>query len=125
MPSLTSRDLHIRNVTPHPRQPSVLGEELEERRLSTSGLSTASGCWQQEPQNKTHGLEVSNTLTSITLIVLSGYMLAVWEGEGITMLPFQYAEFCSYLWTHQERASGHPGKLEAPDPQCACMHEHL
>lgn len=40
MPSLTSRDLNIRNVTHHPRQPPDLRGELLERRLSTSRLST-------------------------------------------------------------------------------------
>lgn len=82
MPSLTSRDLNIRNVTHHPRQPSVLGGESVERRLSTSRLSADSSCWQQEPQNQTDGLrEVSNTLISSILIMFSDYMRA-FQGVG-------------------------------------------
>lgn len=81
MPSLTSRDLHVRNVTHHPRQPSVLGGEWEESRLSTSRLSVDSIRWQREPQTQTDGLEVSNTLISSILITLSSYAIA-FQGVG-------------------------------------------
>jgi len=81
MPSLTRRDLNVRNVTHHPRQPSVLRGELVERRLSTSRLSTDSSCRQQEPQNQPDGLEVSNALISSILIMFSGYT-RTFQGVG-------------------------------------------
>lgn len=135
MPSLTSRDVNVRHVTHHPRQPQSSEGSWCRRDFPLQDSALAA----RAPNPNWWLREVSNTLISSTIIMFSCYLRAFqgWGGEagmwflisessiplsGTLSPALTYGLTRVVSWASWQTRSSYP---KASLAQSSCLYEHL